>query len=99
MHGLAVYMKEGLPFGSDVSLENSADSSLRFQLALLQSLSYFFFLYQLPSSSLRTVFDSISSKIDEALLINPSINIFVFGDFNVYHMDWVIYSGGTRTVL
>ena len=99
MHGLAVYMKEGLSFGSDVSLENSADSSVRFQLALLQSLPYFFFLYQLPSSSLRTVFDSFSSNIDEALLINPSINIFVFGDFNVYHMDWVICSGGTRTVL
>ena len=26
MHGLAVYVKEGLPFARDVSLENSADS-------------------------------------------------------------------------
>ena len=26
MHGLAVYVKEGLPFTWDVSLENSADS-------------------------------------------------------------------------
>ena len=26
MHGLAVYMKEGLPFAPDLSLENSADS-------------------------------------------------------------------------
>ena len=26
MHGLAVYMKEGLPFAQDLSLENSADS-------------------------------------------------------------------------
>ena len=26
MHGLAVYVKEGLPFAWDVSLENSADS-------------------------------------------------------------------------
>ena len=26
MHALAVYMKEGVPFASDVSLENSADS-------------------------------------------------------------------------
>ena len=26
MHGLAVYLKEGLPFAWDVSLENSADS-------------------------------------------------------------------------
>ena len=25
-HGLAVYLKEGLPFGWDLSLENSVDS-------------------------------------------------------------------------
>ena len=35
MHGLAVYMKEGLPFARDLSLENSADSYLCFGLALL----------------------------------------------------------------
>ena len=35
MHGLAVYVKEGLPFLRDLSLENSADSYLCFQLALL----------------------------------------------------------------
>ena len=29
------------------------------------------------------VFDSVSSNIDELLLINPSANVFVFGDFNV----------------
>ena len=28
-------------------------------------------------------------------MINPSANIFVFGDFNVHHKDWLIYSGGT----
>ena len=30
MQGLAVYVKEGLPFAQDVSLENSADSYLCF---------------------------------------------------------------------
>ena len=30
MHGLAVYVKEGLPFTWDLSLENSADSYLCF---------------------------------------------------------------------
>ena len=45
MHGLAVYVKEGLPFTQDLSLENSADSYLCFRLALLYSVSYFFFLY------------------------------------------------------
>ena len=87
MHGLAVYVKEGLPFAWDLSLENSADSYLCFRLALLHSVSYFFFLYQSPSSSLCTVFDSISSNIDEVLLINSSANVFLFGDFNAHHKD------------
>ena len=58
--GLAVYVKEGLPFLWDLSLENSADSYLCFRLALLHSVS------------LCMVFDSISYHIDDALSINPS---------------------------
>ena len=58
-------------------------------------MSYFFFLDRSPSSSLCTVFDSISSNIDEVLSINPSANVFVFGDFNVHYKDWLTYSGGT----
>ena len=54
-----------------------------------------FFLYGSPSSSLCTVFDSISSNIDEVLSINPSANVFVFGDFNVHHEDWLTYSRET----
>ena len=45
MHGLAVYVKEGLPFAWDLSLENSGDSYLCFRLPLLHPVSYFFFLY------------------------------------------------------
>ena len=56
---------------------------------------YLVFLYQSPSLSLCMVFGSISSNIDEALSINPSANIFVFGDFNIHHKDWLTYSGGT----
>ena len=95
MHGLAVYVKEGLPFARDLSLENSTDSYVCFRIALLHSVSYFFFLYRSPSSSLCTVFDSILSNIDEVLSINASANVFVFGDFNVHHKDWLTYSGGT----
>ena len=40
-------------------------------------------------------FDSISSNIDEVLSINPSANVFVFGDFNVHHKAWLTYSSGT----
>ena len=95
MHDLAVYVKEGLPYAWDLLLENSADSYLCFRLALLLSVSYFFFLYRLPSLSLCTVFYSISSKIDEVLSINTSANMFLFGDFNIHHKDWLAYSGGT----
>ena len=48
VHDLAVYVKEGLPFAQDLSLENSADSYLCFWVALLHSVSYFFFLYWSP---------------------------------------------------
>ena len=41
------------------------------------------------------VFYFISSNIDEVLLINLSANVFVFGDFNVYHKDCLTYSGRT----
>ena len=81
-------MKERLPFARDISLKNSEDSYLRFELALLHSMSYFFFLYQ--STSLWTVFDVILSNIDEVLSINPSANAFVFGECNF--LDLFIYS-------
>ena len=58
------------------------------------SASYFFFLYRSPSSALCTVFHSISPNIDEVLSINQSA-VFVFGDFNVHHKDWLTYSSGT----
>ena len=58
-------------------------------------LSVFFFLYRSPFSSLCTFFDSVSFNIDEVRSINPSANVFVFGDFNVHHKDCLTYSGGT----
>ena len=76
MYGIAVYVKEELPFTRGVSLENSADSYLCFRLASLDPVPFFFFLYRSPSLSLCTVFDSVSSKIDEVLSINPSANFF-----------------------
>ena len=42
VHGLIVYVKKGLPFARNLSLENSADCYLCFRLALLYSASYFF---------------------------------------------------------
>ena len=54
MHGLAVDMKGLLFFAQDLFLDNFANSNLCFQLALLHSVSYFFFLYWSPSSFLHS---------------------------------------------
>ena len=45
IHGLAVDVKEWLPFAQDLSLENSADFYLCFQVVLLHSMCDFFFPY------------------------------------------------------
>ena len=33
--------------------------------------------------------------MDEVLSINPSANVFVFGDLSIHHKDWLTYSGVT----
>ena len=63
MHGLAVYLKEVLPFARDLSQENSAYSYFCFQLALLYAVSYSFLLYRSPSLFWYAVFDSVSSTL------------------------------------
>ena len=79
MHGLTVYVKEGLPFAQALSLENSEDSYLCFWQTLLHLVPYFFSHYVSPSLLLCTVFDSILPNIDEVLSINLAVNVFVFG--------------------
>ena len=32
-------------------------------------------------------------------MTNPSANVFIFGDFNVHHKDWLTYSGGTGRLM
>ena len=80
IHGLAVYVKEGLPFAGDFSLENSTDSYRSNWLYYAQCL--IFFLSWSPSLSLCLVFGSISSNMDEVLSINPglSMNILCTGN-------------------
>ena len=61
-------------------------ASLSVLLLFPQLITFFIFMH---------IFDAILSRIDEVLSINPSANMFVFGDFNVHHKDWLTYSGGT----
>ena len=76
--------RDGLSTGL-ISRENFADSYLSFWLALLLSVSSFLFLYWSPFWYFCMAFDYVSSNIDEVLVINPSINVFVFGDVNLHH--------------
>ena len=80
---------------SFTNIRDLRSSSVEWE-ALLHSVSFFFFLYRSPPSSLCKVFDSISSNIDEVLSINQSANVFVFGSINVHHKDSLTYSGGTH---
>ena len=96
MHDPAVNVDRGLPFAQNLSIESSVGSYC-FRLAVFQLVSYFFFLYQSPSLSLCTVFDSISSNIDEVPLINPAAVSVFEGFSNIHHKDCLTYSGGTDT--
>ena len=87
MHGLTIYMKEGLPF--ELSLENSEDSFL--SMFLTGCTSFGGALLFFPSLSLYTVFDANSSNVDKVLSINPCANVYVFREFDVHHKDWLIF--------
>ena len=94
IHGLAVYVKQGLPFAWDVSLENSADSYLFF-LTGCTPLSVLLFPLLITFFIFRHGFLFYFMCIDEVLSFNPSANVFVFGDFSIHHKDWLTYYGGT----
>ena len=74
MHHLAVSVKEGFLFSIKV-----------FDWLYFIHCSPSFFCHQSPYRSLCTVFDAITSNIDEVFLINLSASAFVLGNFNVHH--------------
>ena len=87
MHGLVVYVKEGLPFAQDLSQKTLQILTYVFDwLYFTQCLTSFSCIDHLLHRY-TYFFDSISFNIDEVLSINPSANVFVFGDFNVHHKD------------
>ena len=63
-------------------------------LTFLRSVSYFFFLCLSPICFLWTVLDVVWPNI-KVLSLDLSANKFVYKDFNVYHKDLIIHSGGT----
>ena len=83
MHSLVVYVKEGLVFAWDSSLENSEYSYLCFQLALFCSVFYFFSINPCPhfcaqflmlsSSGFLLIRELWSSFLARFLLVFPQI--------------------------
>ena len=95
MHGLAVYEKEELAFPQDLTLENSADSYLSFQLALFtQCLTSFFSIYHLLClyAQFLILIHLTSMSFSQPNHCNQ-LNSFVFGNFGHHHKDWLNYSG------
>ena len=96
MYGLAVYVKEGLPFVWDLSPKNLWIFTYAFDwlyfiqwLTSFSSIDHFLCHY--------AVFCSLSSNIDQFLSINASATAFVFGKFNVHNKDYLTYSGDWQT--
>ena len=88
MHDLAVYAKEGLPSARELSLENSADSYVFTQC--LTSFSSFDHLLRV-CAQFFIVFHLTQKRFSRS----THLQMFVFGDFNVHHKDWLTYSDGT----
>ena len=87
MHCLAVYMKERLPLG--------LISRKLYRLLLMFSTVFTSLSVLLLFPLLITFFIFVYSFLFYFISINPSANVFVFGDFNIHHKDWLTYSGGT----
>ena len=87
--------EKGLPFPWDLPLTKLYGFLLVFHWHYFtQYLTSFSFINHLLRRYAQFAI-SISSDIDEFPSINPSADIFVFGDFNVHHKDWLTYSGVT----
>ena len=99
MQDLAVYVKKGLPFAQDQSLENSVDLYKYFALALLHSVFYFFLFYQSPSS-LYPIFYFISSN-RQVELIDLTNSVIISNDLVLFQMTllkWLTFLFGYLTV-
>ena len=70
----------------------SFENYVSFKFVLLQFLPYFFFL-SIPSFPLSRFiqFHQTLARFS----VKPSLNLFVFEDFNVYHKSRLTYFGGT----
>ena len=94
-NGLVVYVKDRLPVCMGLICRKLWGFLFKFLIAFTSIRVLPLFLYQSSFSSLCKIFYAISSNTDKVLAINPSADLFVFGDSAILHMGWLTYSGGT----
>ena len=88
MHDLDVYVKSNLPIAQETILEDENEPHMCFRLAL-HSTTFIFVLYRSLSSSSCSVVGGVS------LILHPSANIMVCGDFNAHNTEWLCHSHTT----
>ena len=94
-NSLAIYMTDRLPVCMGLICRKLCGFLFKFLIAFTSFRVLLLFLYQSSFSSLCKVFYAISSNTDKILSINPSADVFVFGDSAIHFMGWLTYSGGT----
>ena len=90
VHGLAVYVKGGLPFAQNLSLENSADCYLCFRLALLRSVLLVFPLL-ITFFIIMELIDLVNSDISNDLIQIINIPTWI-PDCNCHSHAFLIYA-------
>ena len=86
-YGLAVFVKPNLPLVRLTDYEDSGHEFLAFAARLEGPTLLLFFIYRSPSA-ICEFFDAISDRIDSLITKYPSVEIAVFGDFNIHHTEW-----------
>ena len=95
MYGLVVYVKDRLPVCMGLICRKLWGFFFKFLINFTSISVLPLFLYQSSFSSLCKVFYAISCNTDKVLSINPSADVFVFGDSAILHMGRLTYSGET----
>ena len=97
MHGLAVYVKEVLPFTWDLYLYKTMDSQCHFLLLItFFAFAYDFLFYFHLTFSISSMhrWGSLNQPIYQCVCF-WWINIHHKDQLNIHHKDWLAYSGGT----
>ena len=63
-------------------------------MALVHTTAFVLFRYR-PSDDNLAVVSTISTKIEQIVIANPSARIHLCGDFNVHNKDWLVFSNKT----